>query len=390
MTNRLQLLYVSPVIPAFTGNGLAMRAAAILEALAERCSVRLLVVPLYPPFEAPIPHAVANLCVQSAVVSSAPIIRLPSMRDPIDLRVGTASKIYEDIRFDYVHVFRLAALPYARPYLDPASRPAPRRWLDLDDVESTTRRRLAQIHRAAGNETTALREEQESNRCGVLESALLGEFDRVYVCSETDRVRLQAESSARVCVLPNTIRVPDPPVPAHVGDFSFLFVGTLGYYPNEDAVRYLATEILPKVRRSAKKQIPVSVAGAGATRALQEFAKDHGVEIVGEVPDVRPWYARSGAVVAPIRAGGGTRIKVLEAFAFRRPVVSTSLGVEGLNVQDGHHVLLGDEADSFAERCLRLWDDPLLAAHLVEQSYALVLQSYTLDALRRSLSVAVS
>jgi glycosyltransferase involved in cell wall biosynthesis len=312
------------------------------------------------------------------------------MRTPIDLRVGTASKIYADVRFDCVHVFRLAALPYARPYLDPASRPAPRRWLDLDDIESTTRLRLAQIHRAAGDEAAAVREEQESNRCSALESGVLGEFDRVYVCSETDRVRLQGKSSGQVCVLPNTVRIPDPPVPAPNGAFSFLFVGTLGYYPNEDAVRYLGTEILPRMGRSAKRQILLSVAGGGATMALQEFAKRHDITIVGQVPDVRPWYEQSGAVLAPIRAGGGTRIKILEAFAFRRPVVSTSLGVEGLDVRDGDHVLLADDADSFAEQCLRLWDDPVLAAHLVDQAYALVLRSYTPDTLRTSLATAFS
>jgi polysaccharide biosynthesis protein PslH len=390
MTDRPQLLYVSPVIPAFTGNGLAMRAAAVLEALAERCSVRLLVVPLYAPFDAPIPPAIANLCIESALVPFAPVVRLPSMRTAVDLRVGTASKIFADVWFDCVHVFRLAALPYALPYLDPVSRPIPRRWLDLDDVESTTRRRLAQIHRVAGDEAAALYQEQESNRCAVVESQVLEEFDRVYVCSETDRVRLLGKTSAQVCVLPNTIRVPDSPMPTHKGEFSFLFVGTLAYYPNEDAVRYLGTEVLPRMGRSAKNKILLTVAGGGATRALQEFAKRHDVNIVGQVRDVRPWYEQSAAVVAPIRAGGGTRIKILEAFAFRRPVVSTSLGVEGIDVRDGEHVLLADDADSFAEQCLTLWDDPALAARLVDHSYALVMQSYTLDALRRSLSVTFS
>src|SRR5205814_10238117 len=101
------------------------------------------------------------------------------------------------------------------------------------------------------------------------------------------------------------------------------------------------------------------------------------------VPDAAPCYRAADAIVVPVRAGGGTRIKVLEAFSYRRPVVSTSIGIEGIDAHDAEHVLLADTADVFAEQCVRLMRDAALAERLTEDALSLVKRAYSLEAVAR-------
>lgn len=387
MSEPQRILFVSPVIPTFTGNGLAMRAAAVLDALASRHVVSLLVIPLYPSHEVTIPGAIAGLCRASCVVRHAPTIQLPS-GVTADLRVGAAAKAFETSAFDRVHVHRLAAMPYARAYLAPTRRPRPSCHLDLDEVESAACRRLAALHRTRGDEAAAERVDRRAAQLERLEQDALEELDRIYVCSPIERSRLhdaRQATSADVRVLPNIVRRSHEPVPPSTGPFSLLFVGTLGYAPNDDAVRRLAAGIVPALRRQSTRHIPVRVVGGGASAALRDEAAAGGVELAGYVPDLAPVYRDAGAVVVPLIAGGGTRIKVLEAFAFGRPVVSTTFGVEGLDVRDEEHALLADDADGFASQCLRLADDPNLRAALVQRAAALLERSHTPQALLRAL-----
>ncbi|HKW78867.1 MAG TPA: glycosyltransferase family 4 protein, partial [Candidatus Limnocylindria bacterium] len=128
---------------------------------------------------------------------------------------------------------------------------------------------------------------------------------------------------------------------------TILFLGQLGYYPNTDALRWFRSEIWPRVR-GACPETRLIVVGPSAPPDIAEWSAD-GVHVAGAVPDVRPYLAAATAVVVPLRAGGGTRIKILEALAMRCPVVSTPLGAEGLDVTDGHDILLADGAPAFAD-----------------------------------------
>jgi glycosyltransferase involved in cell wall biosynthesis len=98
----------------------------------------------------------------------------------------------------------------------------------------------------------------------------------------------------------------------------------------------------------------------------------------------------SDAVVVPVRAGGGTRIKILEAFSFQRPVVSTSTGTEGIAARDGEHLLIGDSPEKFAEQCLRLMGDPALGACLAANARRLDEEEYSMEALARKMARAFS
>jgi glycosyltransferase involved in cell wall biosynthesis len=379
---RPSLLYVSPVVPAVSGNGLAMRAGMVLQALAPHYRLSALVVSLYGSPGSPLLGLFSDMCRRVIIVPPGPSVPRPA---PLGPR-GPAWEVFPDEPFDVVHVFRLAALPFVRPWLEMNGH-RPRRHLDLDDVESVTRRRLAALYRLNGKGPLADAEEAAAERSERLELEILSGFDRVYVCSESDRTTLRARSKAELCVLPNALPVPEPP-PLRDGDrpFTLLFVGTLGYYPNEDAILHFCHEVVPLLRRLAPREFRVAIVGTGATATVQQLASLPEVRVIGAAPDVAPWYAEADAVVVPIRAGGGTRIKVLEAFGYRRPVVSTSIGVEGIDARPEEHLLVGDTPSALAEQCARLMADSDLGRALAGRAFSLFLRSYSTQAVRERMA----
>jgi glycosyltransferase involved in cell wall biosynthesis len=186
------------------------------------------------------------------------------------------------------------------------------------------------------------------------EARAVGACDRVVVCSDVDRKRVGAASS----VVPNCYRRPtrpagrdrDPDGPLRIG-----FVGFLHYQPNFDAVRWFAEAILPRVRRFERNAEFHVIGETGP--GLEDIGRQRGVRLLGFVPDLQPELAQLSVLVAPIRFGGGTRFKILEAFAHEIPVVSTTVGAEGIDVQDGDHLLLRDDPAAFARAIVDLHRD---------------------------------
>ena len=141
------------------------------------------------------------------------------------------------------------------------------------------------------------------------------------------------------------------------GAHNLVFTGSMDWLPNEDAIRYFTREIMPLVRREVPGAT-LSVVGRNPYPGLVEMAKnDPSLEVTGRVDDVRPYMERAAVYVVPIRVGGGTRLKIYEAMAMGKPVVSTTVGAEGLPVRDGEHVLLRDTPESFAAAVARLLRD---------------------------------
>jgi polysaccharide biosynthesis protein PslH len=396
MSNRPRVLYVSPTMPRETGNGLAMRGATVLRALSRHCDVWLLVIPLYPDAWGDSPPASIEAACRDIRVVGAPQSRGSFVSDlwrrlrpgstavGVDVDPGTAAaRAYQDCEFDIVHAFRVAVLPYLGSYLDPIVGPAPRCHLDLDDIESLTFRRLARLARRNGDHDDAEHFDHFARWYGSLEEEALRACERVYVCSETDRTLLRSRAQAEIVVLPNAVEIPPEVAPPPAGEpFRFLFIGTLGYYPNQDGIAHFAGEILPQLRPIAPAGFEVEVVGASASRRVGTIDAPE-IRVTGRVPAVAPVYARSAAVIVPLRAGGGTRIKVLEAFAYRRPVVSTRAGIEGIAARGGEHVLVADNPATFAEHCAQLMREPELRARLVENAFRLVNDAYspaTIDA----------
>jgi glycosyltransferase involved in cell wall biosynthesis len=204
----------------------------------------------------------------------------------------------------------------------------------------------------------------------------------VVVCSALDRERLGVETAA---VIPNGYELPAGTAAAPPSaDPVLTMVGLLVYPPNLDAARFFAGEVLPLVRRE--------VAGArfrivGRNDGLiDDLRSQEGIEVTGEVADLDEPFRTTAAVVVPLRAGSGTRIKVLEAFARRKPVVSTSLGSEGLGARDGVEVLNADTARGLADACIRVLREPDLAASLGAAGQELWVSGYRWDGIRAQIA----
>jgi glycosyltransferase involved in cell wall biosynthesis len=156
-----------------------------------------------------------------------------------------------------------------------------------------------------------------------------------------------------------------------------VFNGVLDYRPNVDAAQHLVDEIWPLVRRH-RPQARLLIVGRGDA-AERERLRRPGVELTGEVPDVRPYLAGAAVVIVPIRMGGGTRLKVVEALSMGRPMVSTPLGCEGVNVRAGAHLLVAEGAEPFAAAVVRLLEDRRLAGELGRAGRTRMEEEYSWD-----------
>ncbi len=180
-----------------------------------------------------------------------------------------------------------------------------------------------------------------------------------FVCSELDRTRL----GGRPHVLPNVLpprsrpaaRRPDPERP------TLLFVGSLSYRPNIDAAERAATEILPRVQR-AVPGARLRIVGSGDVSNVAHLRDRPGVDVIGMVDDLADELDTASLSIVPLRYGGGTRIKIIEALAHAVPVVSTSVGAEGIGLVDGVHLRIADDDEGLADACVELLRDPEHAA----------------------------
>ncbi len=199
------------------------------------------------------------------------------------------------------------------------------------------------------------------------------------VCSDLDAERARAGGVPRVEVVPNGYRVvADPVGRVAVGRPPVvLFQGTLRYPPNAEAARFLVRDVVPRLG-ALVPDVRVRLVGTTAP-GLSALEDPPTVTLVGQVPDMADELARADVVVVPLRFGSGTRLKVLEAFAQRVPVVSTTLGAEGLGAVDGVHLLVADTADGLASACARLLADEALRARLSEAAHALFVDEFADD-----------
>jgi glycosyltransferase involved in cell wall biosynthesis/O-antigen/teichoic acid export membrane protein len=199
------------------------------------------------------------------------------------------------------------------------------------------------------------------------ERRVLSGVSTVVVFAEQDRRTLaEASGGTPLVTIPfGTDFVERPPSPAS-DEPAILFVGSFVHVPNRDAAVRLVRDVLPRVR-ARRPDARLFLVG---DRPPRELAGVEGVEVTGAVPDVAPFYARSSVVVAPLRLGGGMRVKVVEALAAGKPLVASTLAVSGLAVADGEELVLADSDDELAAALVRLVDDPALRRRLGEAARA--------------------
>jgi glycosyltransferase involved in cell wall biosynthesis len=365
------LLVLSPVEPRRSGNGLAMRVARFAEAAASRYEVTVAVVPV----AGAVPPTGTQLSFPVSIVTppSGPVLRgrlaelladpdwrrLLSAAEPMPPRARAASAALADDVISAsgarggtpVHAVRSYMAPLALAVAEKLDSP----WstLDLDDDDE-------QVARAQGDEESA-------DACRRLVTAFSPAFASVCMASPAEARAMGARLGRAVAVVPNAVELGPPPSVPRPGSGSgeLLFVGNLTYPPNVHAAITLAEEVLPDVAaRSASPVRAVLVGPIEPSGPIARLASRPGVTVTGFVADLSPYYGSAELVVAPIEVGGGTRIKLLEAFAHGVPVVTTPAGAAGLAVRDGEQLLIADAVSSLSDAACRVLASPALAAKL--------------------------
>jgi glycosyltransferase involved in cell wall biosynthesis len=221
------------------------------------------------------------------------------------------------------------------------------------------------------------------------ETALASRVQAMLTTSECDRdIFKKSVPSQRFFVIPNGLDLQAYPGSSFRPEAqTLLFTGLMSYYPNEHGITWFLDEIFPRIL-GAVPQTRIVVAGAHPSRLLRKRNSRH-VTVTGYVEDVRPYFARAEIFVVPLRIGGGTRVKILEAMAMGRPVVSTTIGCEGLDVVHGESLLIGDTPQEFANAVVRLLQDKSFRDLLASRAAALVRAQYSWEKIGPKLDDAV-
>lgn len=207
------------------------------------------------------------------------------------------------------------------------------------------------------------------------EAVMSPRFDCCITVSGADAVELRRlYRPRRVEVVDNGI---DCQVlrPLPVSTPGLVFVGVMNYPPNSDGAQFFCESVLPRIREEFPT-VPLAIVGHDPSPEVRSLAALPHVTVTGSVPRLEPYYEAASIAIVPLRAGGGTRLKILEAMAMGRPVVSTTIGCEGIEAEHGRHLLIADTAVEFATAVRRLLRDPGEAASLARRARQLVEQRY--------------
>jgi len=290
---------------------------------------------------------------------------------------GLLSEVLQNRTFDIVQAESLAMAQYC-------SALASVTILDLHNIESLL------IKRYARQEHNLLKRgyaEVTWRKLAAYERKACKRFTHCLTCSEEDQRLVQEQAGVvRVNVIPNGVDLqayaPDgiPLAPFN----RLVFVGRMDYHANVDGVVWFCREILPYIRRR-KPDVVFQIVGGYPTEEVRRLASPGKIEVTGFVEDVRPYLKGATAVVVPLRVGGGTRLKILEALAMGKAVISTSLGAEGISVVGGREILLADDPKKFAEKVLEVLGNPALQMSLRFAGRQLVEERYSWTSIGKSL-----
>jgi glycosyltransferase involved in cell wall biosynthesis len=387
---------LTPVMPSDRGNGLAMRAGFFLDAYSRRFAVDLVVAPIAGRADAsPFVHSrVRRLFVLDLARPDSHYVLLASLRDPLARLdafrrygrpsltsfVGAAchalNALADEHHYSVVHVSRLYVVELAQPWIDKRSD-RPRLVLDCDDNDAIAYRQMAAMARRAQNPIAAAWAEVEAKAFARFASLWLRKFDRVFAASQKE-ARSLSTFGVEALTAPNVIAPPCAErLKRHRNVCSVLFVGTLSYAPNADAVTWFVSRIWRRLARALNRRVRLVIVGANPPAAVARLGSQPGIQVTGAVPDIARYYRDADLVVAPLRAGGGTRIKIIEAAAHGVPVVATGFAAEGTAFRHGVDILIANDEKKFVRLCLLLARNRALSVRLASQALATVKREYS-------------
>jgi sugar transferase (PEP-CTERM/EpsH1 system associated) len=297
----------------------------------------------------------------------------------------TLERLLRDRRFDAIvcdFLVPVVNLP------DPLPCPA---ILFTHNVEAEIWRRHAQN---AGNPVARFLLAQQWKRMLRFEKDALARFDLALAVSNADRDTFQR-------LYPDALQTPAHvvqtgvdtsyfvPSPAPERRAHLVFTGSMDWLPNEDGMQYFVREILPRIRQ-VEPDATLSIIGRAPTPAVRRLADAPGVEVTGRVDDVRPHIAAGAVYVVPLRIGGGTRLKIFEAMAMGKAVVSTTVGAEGLPVTSGRNIVVADEPARFAQAVVHMIRDVDARRQIEAEARRIVVERYDWSAVAQDFEEALA
>lgn len=375
-----RILFVTSRLPFPPSEGHQLRAWHLLRAAARDHRVTLL--SLRRPDEQPLPAVLPDIDLDAVHQIDLPSIRSPARIGALALRGALSRRTLLDLRYrpralekrfdelvaqaDLVHldILAVAGLLERVPHGVPTV-------LNEHNVESLlARRRRAMETRPLHRLLLKLKH----RGLEAFERAACVRADRVLACSHEDAERLQAlEPGCQLSVVPNGVDLEafSPGRPEDERDGALVFVGHMDWFPNRDGIEYFIAEVLPLL--SERQNLHLEVIG----RSQHLSAGDSGrVRFAGFVDDLKARVRRASVFIVPLRAGSGTRLKILEAMALGKAIVSTRIGAEGIGLVDGDSACLADTPEEFARAVERLLDDPALRHQLGRRARQLAERHY--------------
>jgi glycosyltransferase involved in cell wall biosynthesis len=406
MPSRRPLIFVSPRVPWPLNSGAKIRTRALLDALAAAFETRYVGF-LQPDLTEAEARERLGACAGVALFPEPGITpvdkALLGLRSFFDPRPATIMKYDAPVVTAEIARF-LASRPDAIVHADHlhmaahlnAAGEAMLRVIDEHNVEAQIVERAARTFRPegiagrVGGPLIGPWLAGQARKMRRHEAAWVGRADLTLAVSPGDAEQLRAMApGADVEVVPNGVDVdcfaPPPegrrPIPGRL-----VFTGSMNWLPNQDAMLYFCREILPVLRANhgPEERWSLDIVGQSPPASVEELAGPR-IRVTGTVDDVRPYAHGAEMFVVPLRIGGGSRLKILEAFALGVPVVSTTVGCEGLGAVDGEHLLIADGAEAFAATIARLSNDAGLRVALAERARRHVLEHFSWAGIGRRL-----
>jgi glycosyltransferase involved in cell wall biosynthesis len=362
------LLFVTPSLPSPRGTGSMLRAAMTLDALSRRFRVHVLNLNVWS-------WGTGNRAfMQSRAVSYA---ELPTTQ--ADINTPTLlQRHFANVNFAAIHTFRLVMARVTIGILAAGQTPNPYLVLDLDDDECARSSGMLALMEHHNDLPQLKRARADQAQLRMLERMMVPRFNAICLAGMDDCHAL-ASRYPRVAVhhLPNAIDLPETHSHITTPAADLLFVGALYYAPNADGICHFVEQVLPLIQQTLPT-VTLKVIGADPLPRVSALAQNPAVTVHPNVPSVAPFYHEASLCIVPLRAGSGTRIKILEAFSFHRPVVSTRLGAEGLDLVDGEHLLIAEEPEAMAQACISLLNDHALRTKIINSAYAWVARNHSI------------
>ena len=378
----MKILFLSPTVPYPLTDGGRIRVYNLLKQIALKNDITLLALETQPSDKSSVPH-IEQLGVKVHLVQNSatlPRLSLKTLisacvkRQPITVARYNVSAYRHKLRellavdnFDLVHYEMFHTAQF---YTE----------TDLPTVLSQQNVDSAIWHRLTGETKNILYKYAywtQQRAFQRYERVLSPQFEAVTCTSDIDAAVFQQYCADGVVkVIPNGVDVSHyQPDYASEALEHLIYIGSMDWYPNEDAVSFFAEEVLPHVQKKVS-DVKFSIVGGNPSARVQQLADREGVVVTGRVPEIKPYFADATVFVVPLRIGSGTRLKILEALAMGKAVVSTSVGAEGLALRDGEEIIIADEPKDFAEAVIRLLTDPSLRKQIGEKGRARVEQDY--------------